>query len=68
MCSKIPYLTRTEARAQARYFNHHGMRQQRPYRCPHCDRWHLTSMSKATEKRLVKRRKNDERTTYADPE
>ena len=57
MCNKIYYLTRKEARAQARRFKSLAGRDQHPYYCRFCRGWHLTSMSRVRSKQDTKARR-----------
>jgi hypothetical protein len=50
-CWKIPFASRVEAKASIRHTP-----RLRPYRCPYCEQWHLTSWSKADVKRERKAR------------
>jgi hypothetical protein len=40
---KRTYLSRAEAKQQARRFHSSGRTMARPYRCPECREWHLTT-------------------------
>ncbi len=40
---KVRFETKAKARRAARRLHHFGNERVRPYRCPECDNWHLTS-------------------------
>jgi len=46
-CHKLAYHSKAEAREAGKRIVKMGRAEQnRPYLCPYCKRWHLTSMSK----------------------
>jgi len=53
-CPKKTFLSREEARSFARQLR--SARRLRPYRCPDCSAWHLSSMSRSEHKRKAKER------------
>ena len=61
-CVKIPFKTKREAKTFfcRKKASKHGyvLGKLRFYECPHCQQWHMTSMSKSTTKRLRKRLKD----------
>jgi hypothetical protein len=66
MCNKIGYKSKSEAKKEARLMSiQHRSRSKkskmtskklRPYRCPNCKWWHLTSLARSVAKRFTNAR------------
>lgn len=56
MCQKVPYDTKSEAVEDARFIRVSGglKMRLRPYNCPWCDKWHLTSKRGGSKKQFKK--------------
>ena len=53
-CNKILYATREEARSVGSIMALKGKGRTRPYRCPKCEGWHLTSEIKVSQRAKYK--------------
>lgn len=53
-CNKIPFKTKVDANHHIRYGirNNNNGAKLRPYRCPDCGLWHMTSQSASDAKRV----------------
>ena len=52
--AKIPYMSRAEAKLDAKRIQNHGRGKRHPYECPLCGYWHLTSLDRRESRRARK--------------
>ncbi len=52
--AKIPYTSRGEAKLEAKRIERYGRGKKRPYECPLCGYWHLTSLDRRESRKARK--------------